>query len=146
MKIIESIRENGSKKVAIEFDQPSLTDQSSKNLCDINVIVENYRKTGVLPNFREKLPQYIDMTQFGSYMDTHELIMSAREMFMELPSKVRKAMHNNPANLEAFVKDPNNYDLLLEYGLIEPKGKDIPNTDPSKPEAEAKPKKSEAKA
>lgn len=98
---------------------PSMTDQSDKNYLDINTIMRNYAKTGLLPQFKEKVSQYIDTTQIPSYMDAHEQIQRASELFNQLPSPIRKLMDNNPANLEKVISEPKYHDMLIEYGILE---------------------------
>lgn len=95
-----------------------LTDQSFKKMCDINLIMKKYVEKGELPNFKTKTPRYVDNTQIPTLLEAHEIVQKAKEMFYELPSQVRKAMDNNPANLEIFISDPENEKLLTKHGLL----------------------------
>jgi hypothetical protein len=119
MKLKKIKRENGTYRLASQPVGKSMTDQSDKNMTDINLIMERYAKTGVLPQTQQKLEQYLDMTQLPSYMEAHARIKAAEAMYMELPAQIRKDMGNNPANLEAYVQDPANKDMLEKYGIIE---------------------------
>lgn len=106
------------KDVSIDCSSPILTDQSYAKACDINVIMANYAKTGMLPNFPEKQPQYLDNTSIPSLMEAFDITNKAIEAFFELPPDIRKLMDNDPANLEIFALNPENSDILLKHGLI----------------------------
>ena len=115
-KIIK--RENGSKRYLSVPEGISMTDQSDTNMVNINTIMDNYRKTGLLPNFPERIGQYIDTTKIPSYMEAQAQIRAAKELFEALPAKIRKLMNNDPKNLETFIQDEDNQSILLKYGLI----------------------------
>jgi len=108
------------KRVHPKLSDVKLVDQSQKNLCDINCIMERYRKTGMLPQFKQKFPMFIDNTGVKSVEEAHALVNEANFLFDQIPSKLRKLMDNNPANLIDFVNNPENEKICLEYGLIEP--------------------------
>ena len=114
-------RENGKLRVIHHCNDKSLTDQSSKNMCDINLIMKQYQKTGLLPQFNSKVGQYLDVSEVLSFEEAHEIINLGKELFYELPSEVRKLMNHDPSQLEAFLADENNYDVCLKYGLVEKK-------------------------
>lgn len=97
----------------------SMTDQSDKNMVDINVIMKNYAKTGLLPQFKDKIGHYIDTTQIPSYMEAQAQIEHAKNLFMQLPSQVRKLMDNNPANLEKVLVNPEYKEILIKCGVLE---------------------------
>lgn len=130
------------KRVQTKIKGKSLTDQSFKNGCDINLIIEKYRKTGVLPNFADKgVGAFLDTTEIPSFLEAYEMVSRAKELFMELPSVVRKAMDNNPANLENFIQDSNNHEFLMKHGVIEIKKKPQPKRNLTDADIEALAKK-----
>lgn len=128
MKLKKIKRENGTYRLASVPNGASMTDQSDKNYLDINNIMKNYAKTGLLPQFKEKVAHYIDATVLPSYMEAHKQIQDAKELFQQIPSPIRKLMDNNPENLEKFLKDPNNKDILLKYGVLEEKKSNLPKS------------------
>lgn len=95
-------------------------DQSSKKQCDINNIMAHYAKTGMLPNMTTAQPQFIDNTLIPDLNTAFEITNRAIEQFKELPPNIRKLMDNNPANLEHFVRDPKNADVLIKAGILLP--------------------------
>lgn len=121
MKFKITVRENGTKRYQSIPEGPSMTDQSDKNYLDINNIMQNYAKTGILPQFREKIAHYMDASVLPSYMEAHEQIQEAKLLFEAIPAKIRKMMDNNPQNLEPFLKDPENKEILIKYGVLEKK-------------------------
>lgn len=129
MKLKQVKRKNGSIRYLSVPEGVSKTDQSDKDMVNINSIMSRYRKTGLLPQFKEKVAQYIDTTQIPSYMDAHEQISRANEMFMQLPSDVRKLMDNNPANLEKVLQDEKYHDLLVDYGILKKQVKNVEQSD-----------------
>jgi len=96
-------------------------DQSMKNACDINIIMLQYAKTGMLPHFPKKTEQYIDNTQFPPFLEAFETVQKARDLFYELPAPIRLLMSNDPSQLDMFIADPNNQPILLQYGVMTPK-------------------------
>ncbi len=132
MKFKTEKRKNGTTRYMSIPHGASKTDQSDKNMVNINTIMANYAKTGLLPQFPEKIAQYVDTTQIPSYMEAQEQIRHASELFNQLPSKIRKDMDNNPANLETYITNPENQDLLFKYGIIEKKVDTSPKYDPTK--------------
>ena len=99
-----------------------------KKPSDINYIMSQYQKTGMLPGFSKKNPQFIDETTIPDFLTAFEVVTAAKELFNELPAIVRRAMDNNPANLEAFCSDPENQDFLVKHGVME-----IPSVPEEKP-------------
>ncbi|QXP08099.1 MAG: internal scaffolding protein [Arizlama microvirus] len=105
-------------RVTIDCSSPKLTDQSYKNLCDINNIMAQYAKTGTFGHLATRQPQYIDNTMIPNLEDAFSIARNATDLFNSLPADIRKLMDNNPINLESFVHNPDNADMLLKHGLI----------------------------
>lgn len=103
---------------SVDFSEPQLTDQSYANACDINVIMAQYAKTGLLPQNSTIPPRYIDTTQVPTLEQAFSAVNSALEAFNDLPPTIRKLMDNDPSQLENFIADPNNADLLLKHGIL----------------------------
>lgn len=107
------------RDISLDCSTPQLTDQSDLKSSDINNIVNQFLRTGVLPNTREQRANYLDTTQQPtSLAEVYDIARRANDAFLDLPAEVRKMMDNDPANLEQFVQDEQNKDLLLKHGLI----------------------------
>ena len=103
-------------RVSFETSGLSLTKQSFKQECDVNNILKNYNKTGVMPeNFNPGEYRDLDGTDYQEYMQT---VASANSMFEELPSALRKRFKNDPAQLLSFVHDEKNVDEAHKLGLL----------------------------
>lgn len=120
------------KRHQIDCSHPKKTEQAHKKMCDINNIMESYRKTGMLPQFKQKQPFFADVSNVPSIEEAYETVQNARESFMELPSDIRKLMDNDPRKLESFVQNSDNHEMLRKYGLIAPAPK--PEPEPVKTE------------
>jgi phage internal scaffolding protein len=119
MKKIISNRESGYRRSQLKFTQPSKTDQSSKEYCDINTIMAQYQRTGMLPHFKEKTPQYVDLSKIPNFIEAFDKVAEANQLFYELPSEIRNLMHHDPRNLEAFISDEKNHEVLEAFGMVE---------------------------
>lgn len=115
----KTIYDTYQEKKGIEFSEPTMTIQSEKDNCDINVIMNRYATCGTpLPVRQDMQPVYADVSELGDYMDNYNRCKQAEEMFNNLPSALRKELDNNPANLLPFIQDKANESRCIEYGLI----------------------------
>lgn len=96
--------------------EPSLTKQEFKNETDINQILKRYQRTGALTHFAKYAPQYGDFTS-TDLQQAQNLLISARNMFAELPSSIR-SLTQTPEGFLDFVQNPANADKLAELGLV----------------------------
>ena len=106
------------RDVSIDCSEPKLTDQSYKNQCDINIIMANYAKTGMLSHTTTIEPKFIDNTSIPTLEEAFDIVNRAEEAFYSLPPDIRRLMDNDPSQLELFIQDPNNKDILLKNGVI----------------------------
>jgi len=112
-------------RVQIFFDEPSLTKQSFKDECDINVIMQRFKKV-CGSDFLNRYSGYLngsfgDFSSVTDYRSAIDQIQQARGVFEALPAKVRARFENDPAAFLDFVKNPANRDELVGLGLIDPK-------------------------
>lgn len=96
----------------------SRTKQSFANECEINNIMRKYEKTGILTHAKEHKGDYGNYIDVQDYKTNLEKILSAGEMFSELPSGLRKQFDNSPVQFLQFVQDPKNTEKMAELGLI----------------------------
>lgn len=116
----KTIYDTYEEKQGIIFKEPTMTVQSEKDNCDINVIMNRYATCGTpLPYRTDGLqPVYADVSELGDYMENFQRCKQAEELFNALPSALRKELDNNPANLLAFIQDEANKERCVEYGLL----------------------------
>lgn len=98
---------------------PSLTKQSFKQECDVNFILSKYQRTGLLDFVNRNEPRYGDASAVD-FQDALDTVNRARDMFAELPSKMRRRFDNDPAALLAFLQDERNRSEAIELGLVTP--------------------------
>ncbi|QCQ85046.1 internal scaffolding protein [Blackfly microvirus SF02] len=100
---------------------PSLTRQEFADECDINTLMAQYEKTGVINHFNSATPQYYDLTEMpDTLMGSLEHMKNAEEAFMRLPALVRKEFDNDPISFVVYATDPENLTQLREWGLAAP--------------------------
>lgn len=95
----------------------SLTEQSHKRECDMNIIVSKFKKTGQVSHLMRSLAEYQELAT----IDLHEAmnrVTRANEMFMELPSEIRKRFDNNPEKFYDFAIDEQNLAEMQKMGLL----------------------------
>lgn len=109
------------KRVQKVFMLPSLTKQSFKDECDINMIMKRFKRAmGV--DYLSRYQGYVsgefgDFSQVTDYRTALEQIARAGDVFMALPAKVRAEFQNDPAMFLDFCQNPSNADRLVELGL-----------------------------
>lgn len=93
------------------------TEQSHKRITDVNYIIKQYDKTGLIIHQNKIEAQYGDMTgdDYKTMLDT---VIKAQNAFDELPSKIRKRFNNSPEEYLRFFEDPDNRDEAKQLGLI----------------------------
>lgn len=117
MKVIK-IRKDGSRSVSIDFTNTiSKTDQSYKKSCDINNIMANYARTGILPNSANQ-GYYADVSNLPSLETSFNIVNQAMEAFQALPAYVRKLIDNDPSKLADFIANSDNKEICLKHGLL----------------------------
>ena len=93
--------------------------QSFKDEVDINNIIAKYSQTGVLPEVRDGVAQYLDMTKIPNYEKVLNTVIQAQELFDSLPADVRYRFRNDPGQMLDFFKDDKNYDEAVKLGLLD---------------------------
>ncbi len=117
------------ERVAVSFDGPGRTKQSFLDECDINFIMNKWKRSGELPPGNPRPPSYGDFSNVDDYLQAQNAIAEADQAFGALPSWIRARFQNDPAELLAFIEDPRNQAEADKLGL----------TKPPPPEAESTP-------
>lgn len=94
------------------------TEQSHKDHCNVNHIINKYDKTGILTHMNTIEAKFGDMTG-NDYKTMLDTVLEAKRNFKELPSNIRKRFDNNPEKLLAFMENPANRDEAIKLGLID---------------------------
>ncbi|WNK12597.1 MAG: internal scaffolding protein [Microvirus sp.] len=111
----------------LRCEDPSLTQQNTKDDTDINVIMERYGVTGVLPQ-GARLPSYGDFEGVTDYHTAMSALRRSQEAFNALPATIRDRFDNDPQLLLEFMSDESNRAEAHELGLVQ-----TPPSVPSEP-------------
>lgn len=142
-------RKNGSLRVCTLNTEPQLAEQQHAEAADVNNIIAQYKKTGRLPELREK-GVYADLSVLPKdYAEAVNTIAEAEKAFMQLPAALRIEFDNDPEKLLEFTSNPLNNAKGVELGLYKaspptptPSTAKTPSTDSSKTESK-KPSKND---
>lgn len=111
---------------SIKFDpEKSKTLGSEKDACDINKILDTYKRTGQLPSmtaggsFVARNPQFGDFSNATDFTTVRYMLDEAERQFMSLPAHIRKRFDNNPQLLIEFLSNEENRSEAEKLGLIE---------------------------
>jgi len=97
-----------------------MTKQSCKAECDINNILSQYKKTGILNHINSNKPVFADLPDVIDYQQSLHILEHAENAFDALPSKIRDEFNNDPAAFLTAFSDPAKADRLRELGLLNP--------------------------
>lgn len=117
---------------SVVFAGPGRTKQAHGPECDINIIMRQFDRTGVLDP-RLVRHGYYGEVQVNDYFTAMLQVTSAREAFAELPAELRLRFDNDPGVLLAFLGDEKNREEAVKLGLVNPskEGKGVVATPPS---------------
>jgi phage internal scaffolding protein len=96
-----------------------VTKQDQAALCDINNILANYQRTGLITHLNGREPLYIDAPRVEGLQEALELVREAENAFMQLPAKVREEFGNDALALLSAIEDPSQHGRLEELGVFE---------------------------
>ena len=113
----DGLEAQASDASALSCPEPTMTKQSFKDDCDINVIMDRYARTGVLPQSATP-PKALDLVGLPApYKEAMDYIISANTAFAEMPAKIRAQFDNDPARFVEFCSNPDNRNAIIEMGL-----------------------------
>lgn len=96
---------------------PSLTRQEFADDADINVIMAQYEKTGVISHINSTPPAFLDLSDVPDLQTAITLIRDSETAFMTLPAKTRAEFDNDPVKFINYAENPENIERMREWGL-----------------------------
>ena len=105
------------ERTVTRFTQPSMAQQQFKEECDINNIMAKYQKSGLVTHVAKYQGKYDDFTVLPDFKTALDTMNEAQEMFLTIPSEIRREFDNDPGKFVEFATDPDNLDELREMGL-----------------------------
>lgn len=110
-----------TKRSQIDCSKGGRTLQAHKSECDINNIMKQWTKTGVISHGTAKAPVYGDVFDVPDYQAHLNQILAAQEGFDALPAEVRKVFDNDPAKFVEGVNSPEHQEILQKLGIFKDK-------------------------
>lgn len=131
MKKIITDSKTGKTKVITVNEEPTKTQQSYRDMVNINKIMKKYKETGMITHLNSKTGIYADLTSLPSYEESLQAVITAQNAFMDLPADLRSRFQNDPQQLISFLADVNNKEEAIKLGLIKKpvKNDEIKNDD-----------------
>lgn len=122
----------------VERPKGGKAQQQFKNSVNINTIMEKARRGQELP-LNQRIAQYGDVSDLPDFAKAQQIIVDSRQMFDELPFKIKKRFHQSPQELIQFMQDPENFEEACSLGLLTKKEPEKPAE--KQPETPAEPPK-----
>jgi phage internal scaffolding protein len=103
--------------------EESMTKQSFKDDCDINVILKRYNMEAGLNSMMDYRQYYEsnfeDVSAATDLQDAFNRVQEANEAFDAMPSNIRSRFYNDPRMLLEFLGDSANREEAIALGLLE---------------------------
>ncbi len=106
-----------TKRVYTPVGEKTRTKQSFVAECDVNNIMRQYEKTGVIDHFNTYHGDYGDFVDVDTYHASLNGIIAAQEAFGTIPAKIRARFNNDPATFLEYAQNPENMGELVKMGL-----------------------------
>jgi len=133
MKLRDVFTDDAFRRLQVGVEcGPGRARQSMKAECDINNIMKQYARTGVLTHVARGTPQYLDVSRVGDFRELVERVAVAEKYFGRLPAKVRASFQNSPAAFLDACSDPSRRAEMVALGVLE--GPVAPGVAPKEPE------------
>ena len=122
LPVFRTAYDSQSAKVSVQtsFACPtdsSLTHQSFKDECDINLIIERLDVSGFLDGPQGPAPQFFDASEVPDYQAALNQVLYAQGLFDDLDAGIRKRFRNDPGEFVSFFQDPANQEEAIALGL-----------------------------
>lgn len=107
----------GSKEKPKVETGKGLTEQAHSEQCNINVILEDYKRTGLLKHAAKHEGRYDDVSE-ADFQTAMQTVANVRSLFEGLPSDMRKRFGGDPGQFLNFVRDPQNFKEMAQMGIL----------------------------
>lgn len=129
------------KRIRVKHDAGPVADyptqQSAKDECDINKIMERHRNGGELQHINKALAQYGDFSSGLDFTQAYTAIAKAEAAFAALPAYARDYMGNDPEVFLYKCAEPDFLALMEKEGLYDPEAGPVEHTPKSPPVLES---------
>jgi len=108
------------RRVKTPVGGKSMAKQAFKQECDINNIVNQFRKNRTVSHLNNAQPRY-GFAPAVELREALEMVAHATENFEHLPGDIRREFDNDPIKFVEFVENPENGKALVKMGLADPR-------------------------
>ncbi len=109
---------DGSRVRVLKECKDDRTKQSFKDECDIDNILKQFKRTGLVTHVSSRPPQFMDVSEVPDYQTALDNVIETGKLFMQLDAETRKRFDNEPSKFLDFCVDPGNEDELRKLGLL----------------------------
>jgi len=99
-------------------DDPGVTEQHHRDVCDINYIIAKFSPDALALHAQQYNGQYGDFSELPDYHTALSTVRQIDDLFMNVPADIRAKFNNDPGSFIQFVENPDNRDAMAELGLI----------------------------
>lgn len=100
--------------------EEGMTRQEFADECNINVLMAQYERTGVISHVNQRQPMFVDVSDVPDLARAIAIVEEGEKSFMTLPASVRREFDNDPVKFLEFCQDPASLSKLREWGLAPP--------------------------
>lgn len=124
-----------SERTTAPYDPTNKTQQAMAEACDVNMIMKQYRKTGVMTHQNANTPSYGDFSTAADYMTARNQMIAAEAGFAALSPDIRRRFDGDPEEMLRFLDNPDNLEEAVKLGMLPDPNPKPPTRglDPSKP-------------
>lgn len=116
--LVETVIPRRDRKLCPTVDTgEGLTEQSHKDQCDINVILDDYKRTGFIKHAKQNAGRYDDVSAVD-FEKAAIIVANVKSLFENLPSHVRDEFQGEAANFLRYVQNPSNHAELAQRGIL----------------------------
>ncbi len=90
---------------------PSMTKQSMKDECDVDLIMARFVKTGFISHLASGVPSFVDVSEMTDYRSALEHVRSVEVYFNKLPADVRDRFRNDTVLFMEFLESGSEEEL-----------------------------------
>lgn len=109
-------------QLAIENGEQIRVEQYHKAEVDINNIIKrNAGNLELIAKNSQLVGFNMDDIPTNDFQEMMNIMVKAKEAFASIPSKIRAHFDNDPAQYMDFVRNPENMQQLVDWGLAEPR-------------------------
>lgn len=117
MDVIDFAVNNGDRSTDMNDFPESLTRQEFAAECDINTIMAQYEKHGVISHVNQRQGEYLDLSDVPDLATALGYMNDATAAFMTLSARVRFEFDNDPVKFVKFAENGANLEKMREWGL-----------------------------